>query len=695
MNERNRRPEHDYPIQTDDRRKGMTTKEQAKMSEIESVWNEFIGCGKVKSPLVRPEIKASWERCRTLGVDPENGNSHTILRESELADLLSKKKDLITVAMPFMERFYKQICDTGFGLMLGDENGFILKVLMTTEIEEVLKQASFNAKPGARWLEEDVGTNGYDLVLRHNKPFQIAGAEHYARLHHMFSCVGAPIFNVNNQLTGALIATGYAGTTHKHTVAMIRTAVEVISDEIMIKEKNTQLTIANNRLMNILMSMSDGVIVTDRFGSVTEINPVAMKIMGEQRDRIVSKGIDEYFNDGFIFRKNVLQEGFSYTDKEAKIRSKSQMINILATSNPIRDEQGNIVGGIVVLTPREKLRKLVKRYSSISARLHFEDIIGKSHALKVALRLAEKASQTSHNILLEGESGTGKEIFAQAIHNNSDRKDGPFVAINCGALPRELMASELFGYTEGSFTGAKKEGRPGKFELADGGTIFLDEVTEMPLDQQVNLLRVLQERRVTRIGSITEIPIDIMVICATNKNLQSEVLANNFRQDLYYRLNVISIKIPPLRDRPDDIPLLVNHFIEAMNEEKTKVKIKVSPEVIECFKRYSWPGNVRELQNVVEKMLLSCNGDYLSMAHIPSEIQQVPVMTTAAAYEPRSEMSFLNNTRQRKREASDKDEQGRIMMLLDQYGGNISKVAKELGINRVTVYKKMKRHNLV
>jgi transcriptional regulator with PAS, ATPase and Fis domain len=405
--------------------------------------------------------------------------------------------------------------------------------------------------------------------------------------------------------------------------------------------------------------------------------------------------ISDFYDDDLVYRNDVLGKGMSYTDKEVAIKSKTHSTHILATANPIKDEQEQIVGGIIVLTPAAKLQKLIKRYASTSARFHFKDIIGKSTVMRSALDLAERASRKSNTILLEGESGTGKEIFAQAIHNNSTRKNGPFVAINCGALPRELISSELFGYMEGSFTGAKKEGRPGKFELANGGTIFLDEVAEMPLEQQVNLLRVLQERAITRIGSIKEIPIDVMIICATNKELKLEVMRNNFRQDLYYRLNVISIKIPPLRDRLEDIPLLVDFLITSMSNPGARSKIIVAPEVIECFSQYNWPGNVRELQNVIEKMLLYCDGGVLGLERLPAGM---PLHPAVKAFDPdmtKTQPDLLHSTRKSKKDKMYEEDRQKLLFLLSRSGGNISSIANELGINRCTVYRKMKRYNII
>ena len=665
------------------------------LSDIELAWREFTSSGKTSCTSLRPEIRDSWERCRKMGIDPNDGSSPTVLSESNFAVLLSKKKDLLTIAIPFMKRLYEVICNSGFIVVLTDEHGFILEIISTPDLEESVAATNLNYNPGVRWLEEDVGTNDIDLVLRLKKPYQTSGAEHYAITHHSVSCIGAPIFNANGEITGTLVATGFADATHKHTVAMIVAAVEVISDEIMIREANRQLTITNNRLTNVLMSMSDGVIVTDNLGVIKQMNPIAKQMLGQSVGMDYRDAISNLYDDGQVYRNDVLGKGTSYTDKEVAIKSKNHSTHILATANPIKDEQEQIVGGVIVLTPAAKIQKLIKRYVSTSARFHFKDIIGKSASILSALDLAERASMKSSTILLEGESGTGKEIFAQAIHNYSNRKNGPFVAINCGALPRELISSELFGYMEGTFTGAKKEGRPGKFELANGGTIFLDEVAEMPLEQQVNLLRVLQERAVTRIGSIKEIPVDVMIICATNKDLKLEVMRNNFRQDLYYRLNVISIKIPPLKDRLEDIPLLVDFFITSMNNLGAKSKIIVAQEVIECFNQYNWPGNVRELQNVIEKMLLYCDGGTLGLERLPAGIPLHPAVKAFDSDMAKTHPDFLHSTRKSKKDKMYEEERQKLISLLSRSGGNISSIAKELGVNRCTVYRKMKRYNMI
>jgi len=275
---------------------------------------------------------------------------------------------------------------------------------------------------------------------------------------------------------------------------------------------------------------------------------------------------------------------------------------------------------VAVLREFKAVRQLVHRMVGARAKFTFDDLIGKNAAYLKTVQLAKMAANSSSTVLLLGESGTGKEVFAQAIHNAGDRRNEPFIAINCAALPRELIGSELFGYSEGAFTGAKRGGSPGKFELADGGTIFLDEIGEMPLEMQVNLLRVLQEKTLMRIGGDQVITVDVRVIAATNKDLLQAAQQNTFRSDLYYRLNVININMVPLRRRKDDILPLTSFFVEKINQRLSKEAYVIHPETLDILQRYHWPGNVRELENIVERAINVAQTDTLTPDTLPQEM---------------------------------------------------------------------------
>ncbi|MFA6809004.1 MAG: sigma 54-interacting transcriptional regulator, partial [Eubacteriales bacterium] len=276
----------------------------------------------------------------------------------------------------------------------------------------------------------------------------------------------------------------------------------------------------------------------------------------------------------------------------------------------------------------------------------------------------------------------------------SSRKKGPFVAINCGAIPRELLSSELFGYIEGAFTGALKGGRPGKFEMASGGTLFLDEIGEMPLGEQVALLRAIQEKEITRIGDSRIIPVDARIVCATNRNLKNEVEKGNFRQDLYYRLNVISITLPPLRERREDIPLLLQYFLQDISIKMGVPVAHMNLGIMDYLISYDWPGNIRELQNVVERMINIANGEDISVKHLPQEIMHPMKKVDYTPINGLDIQTTVNTKRDKKKQLFAELEHKEIVNLLSKYQGNVSRAAREMGISRNTIYRKMKQYNI-
>jgi len=310
-----------------------------------------------------------------------------------------------------------------------------------------------------------------------------------------------------------------------------------------------------------------------------------------------------------------------------------------------------------------------------SAKYNFDYIIGESQKIKDAIRLAKKAAQSDSVVLLQGESGTGKELFAHAIHNYSRRKNGPFIALNCGAIPDTLMESELFGYEAGAFTGAKSQGQIGKFELANSGTLFLDEISELPLESQTSLLRVLQDHTITRIGGNKAIPIDVRIIAATNKDLFAEIQKDRFRLDLFYRINVISIDIPPLRERLEDIEILTHHYLTKLGSKLHNSFVKVSPEVKQIFYQYKWPGNIRELINVLERALHLLEEDLILPQHLPLQLKNAQDFSKNEFLWENAEVKLIKSA-------------------LIQTGNNISKAAELLGIGRATLYRKMGKYKI-
>ncbi|CQR73466.1 Limonene hydroxylase [Sporomusa ovata DSM 2662] len=457
-----------------------------------------------------------------------------------------------------------------------------------------------------------------------------------------------------------------------------------------LREKNREIVLAYNRMDNVFNTMSDGVIIIDDKGIVRQVNLVVEEIFGKSGSALLNKSVIELAGSEASFVEGVFERQEAYNDIEIFNDASLGRLHCISSGRPIFDDQGMLAGGVILLRPIIKVHNLINRLSGAQAAFRLSDIIGQSPAILKTIQTASQAASCMSNVLIEGESGTGKEVFAQAIHNQSARRKGPFVAVNCGAIPRELIGSELFGYADGAFTGAKRGGRPGKFEFATGGTLFLDEIGDMPLELQVTLLRVLQERKLTRIGDNKLIPTDLRIICATNKNLAHEVEKGNFRQDLYYRFNVISIKIPPLRERREDILLIFNSILTKMANELGRT-IKVDAEVYLLLEQYDWPGNVRELQNIAERAISVTEGDTIRLEHLPEFIidnkgMSIQTSTTAKTDNLREPVKMKHNLSEQERQ--------QIIDLLFQAKGNVSYVAKAMGVARSTVYRKMHQYNI-
>jgi sigma-54 dependent transcriptional regulator, acetoin dehydrogenase operon transcriptional activator AcoR len=649
-------------------------------------WKAFL-TGKNQTYALRTEIVESWTRCHQAGVNPYDTTIHHRLDGATLHAMLTEKQELIEIAKPFMANLYKFVQGSGFVVVLTDERGYIMELF--GDEDTLNNPMTNNFFRGASWREEEVGTNAIGTALAIREPIQVSGAEHYCQKHHCLTCSAAPIFDNHRRVIGILDMSGASYTSHLHTLGMVVAAAEAIMAQLNIRRKNRELALTNKRLTNIFNTMSDGVLMIDDRGIVNQLNPAAKEILNRNEQEVVGMSIDRLFGGKAVLIRDMLSSKEPYEDIELMVDTKKSTFHCLASGEPLTDERGQVIGGVIILRPIKQIQNLVNRFSGYHATLQFSDIVGESVEILEAIRVASMAATTSSNILLQGESGTGKEMFAQAIHNRSERRNGPFVALNCGVIPRELIGSELFGYVEGAFTGAKRGGKPGKFELASGGTLFLDEIGDMPLDQQIALLRVLQEKNVTRIGGDKVISVNARVICATNKNLLQEVEKGTFRQDLYYRLNVISITVPPLRNRINDIPLLFKYFLDKISRDRG-CEFYAKPDVIQCLQKFDWPGNVRELQNVVERAVSLTESESVTLAHLPAEIyaSRKPVLQSAESLlAPALRANF---GREQRRQLLEEAECQQILVLLSKHGGNISVVAREMGISRNTLYRKMR-----
>jgi len=403
------------------------------------------------------------------------------------------------------------------------------------------------------------------------------------------------------------------------------------------------------RLQMILEAVQDGICVVDRSGVVTYVNPAYLRIVHKTPEMVVGTNVHETAPDGN--RCGVLNSGIA---RIGSISHKRDGTTLVANVTPIFVE-GEIAGVVSVSKDITELQTMMERLSQVSARAEyleqellrtkktaqaFANYIGRSGKVVDVLALATKAAASSATVLIQGESGTGKEVIAEGIHYASSRRRAPYIRVNCGAIPGALLESELFGHEKGAFTGAVKK-KLGKFELADGGTIFLDEIGEMDKNMQVKLLRVLQQREFYRVGGEENVHVDVRIIAATNRNLEQLVKEGGFREDLFYRLNVIPLVLPPLRDRVDDIPLLVEHFIEKISKDTGRPVQGITPEAMSLLMHYRWPGNVRELENVIERVITLMDGNRIETAALPSYIKgelaesaQEPAAAMKVAAEP-------------------------------------------------------------
>ncbi len=648
-----------------------------------SAWKTFVNSGEIAAGAIPPPIAASWRKCALTGVDPADGKGRIVLEHADLRRLVDKNRTIVSLAKPFMQNLYQFFRASGFIIVLTDAAGYILESF--GDSEPLASARAINFLPGADWQDVSVGTNAIGTALATGAPIQVSGSEHFCLSHHTWTCSAAPITGRDGKIIAVLDVSGPARACNAHTLAMVVAAAEAIAMQLAIREKNRELATANRRLTSIFNTMSEGVILIDRHGVVDEINAVVGRLTDRPSEEIVGRPIEKLLGGSAPLTRRMLTEKQPYADIELMLPGRNGASHCLVSGDPVTDGQGEISGGVIVVRPIKQVRSLVNRFSGYFTTFRFSDITGASPAILEAVRIARLAAAGAANILLQGESGTGKELFAQAIHHHGPRCAGPFIVVNCGAIPRELIGSELFGYEEGAFTGASRGGRPGKFELAGGGTIFLDEIGDMPLEQQAALLRVLQEKKLVRIGGSRVIPADVRVICATNKNLAHEVVKGTFRQDLYYRLNVIAITIPPLRERGDDILLLFDDFLARLGRERGRA-FAAAPAVYDALRRYRWPGNVRELHNAAERAVSLAEGDTVHLWHLPPEIHG-----GGLAFPEVVRIVTLRD--QTRRQLAQRDRQ-QLAALLGECGGNISQLAKRLGVARSTIYRRLRHLGL-
>ncbi|TGE37012.1 AAA family ATPase [Desulfosporosinus fructosivorans] len=620
-------------------------------NELVNAWTMFKEIGAVPKDILHPDNYISWVRCSHKGIYGMPLPANKRAKKQNNRSLIDNAQQVMNVIDTILTEHMK----SEYSVILMDAEGVIIK----TKGNDVIPWVNHGSSETYACL------NAMDIATNENKVLEIYGYEHLYPESAEWHTLGAPIFNYDKSVAGGL---GIICQTSKVSsiVPIVRIGSQLIQSVLVFEQ------IAAHQMGVLLEEISDAAIATNELGVILDFNQKFMDLCIPFK---ISRGhyLTEYIEGNINYHTLLNTCDKSDVPSKLYIKGKDKIHHMISMKKCVISSFGDhSLLLFIVKAPHSNDLKILSSAPLIDNKCyHFEDLYGDSGPINKVKTIARKAAESCANVLIEGETGTGKELIAQSIHSAS-RPTGPFIAINCGSLTKELLQSELFGYEEGAFTGAIKGGKPGKFELADGGSIFLDEIGEMPLEMQVSLLRCLQEKTVTRVGGTLTRKVNVRIIAATNRVLDDEVKNGNFREDLYYRLNVIEIRLPSLREHIQDLPSLSRHILDKFCQERnTNEHIEISAEAMECLSRYDWPGNVRELQNVMERAIIYMEGNVITYDCLP----------------PRIKESVL-------KDASDKGsllkcEKIAITQAIRKHHGNLSKTAEELGIARSTLYQKM------
>lgn len=624
------------------------------------------------SPVVRKPIAEAWEKDKKNGHDPKREASLTLPSDDTVKELLDKNNYLISIGSNVINTICRTLNKIDFCLELFDSTGHLLYLNDRFNPKNVWKPIP-STQIGVNFCDNNATTTSISLALNYQQDFSVYGPEHYCDLYDKVNCSASLIRGNSGEILGLLNIMYYSENMNTLLPSLAVIAANLIEQQI---RYHTYQNILNFTFDDI----SECALIIDPHMKIKIANKSFLNMLGIDNGDIIGKDAKMLFKEiDFERLESSNKQKISITETMLHYDGKSYRLN--ANISLLRNK-GLHEGYLILCREIQKIITLSQKYTS-SAIVDFSKIITTDHEMEQLIKCCKNIAAYNIPVFLAGESGTGKDLFAQAIHNASPRKGKPFIAINCAALPMNLVESELFGYEKGAFTGALSTGKAGKFEQADGGTIFLDEIGELPLDIQSKLLRVLDNHKITRIGGKTEIDLNIRLISATNRNLEDEIMHNNFREDLYYRLNVMSFHIPPLRERHGDIKALAEYFLSIMNAENNELK-SFSADAIEKMNLYSWNGNVRELQNTVIRAYYLCESEgsnIIRSAHIT--MRKMPSHTSNIADTQQTEIMSLKNA-----------ERQMIEQALKSCEGNVKEAANILEIPLSTIYKRMKQYDI-
>ncbi|HHK5539614.1 sigma-54-dependent Fis family transcriptional regulator [Bacillus cereus] len=606
-------------------------------------WKKFVNEGVLDSNRINHRISESWHRCKQANVNPHMNKGQKVLSSNIFREQKKKSEIFLDIALPQIQNLRKTIDELQMMALLIDPDGYVLSL---SGNKQTLKRAKhINFIEGVKWTEAAVGTNAIGTALEIEEAIMISGTEHYSVASHSWSCAAAPIHNDDGKLIGILDFSCPIEFSHPYMLGMVTSIAHAIERECSIRVHQNELHLIH-RFLDVIDSDEQVVICNHRDVIVSASKSVRERVTNWSRMKL----------------EDLVHHGLE-TKLEIPVYSNERMI-----------------GKCMYL----KENKQMNTYSAFTfiKGITFPGVTGTSKAFQHTLEEIKLVSPTDASVYVCGETGVGKEYVARAIHENSPRKDGPFIAVNCGSLPKELMESELFGYAEGAFTGARRQGYKGKFEQANGGTLFLDEIGEVPPEMQVALLRVLQERTITPIGSSKEVPVNIRIITATHKDLLRLVEEGKFRQDLYYRLHVYPLYVPSLIERKEDIPYFIQHFCERKNWNVVFPK-----SICNQFLQHTWPGNIRELVNALERIYILSQGREICEKQVAFLIQ------TMMGNQQQLELQVENKT-EHTLNFREKIQRDSMIEVLQKTNGNVSLAAKLLDVPRSTFYKRMQKYKL-
>jgi sigma-54 dependent transcriptional regulator, acetoin dehydrogenase operon transcriptional activator AcoR len=647
---------------------------------ISTSWERFLSGDEAGSDALRRLIDDSWRRCHGASVDPERFQAPPPIGEHSLHSLRDECGELLTASAPVMASARDFLSETGTVMVLTDQCGTILNL----EGDMTTRGAAENVHllSGANWSELACGTNAIGTALEVGQPVQIHSAEHYCAGIKRWSCSATVIRDpYDGLILGVVDVSGLSASYSRHSLALVVATAGRIENRLAKIELGIRYRLLEGCVERLSSTSADGLIVFDRRGRAIKANGRASAVLAD-----LGIGEAAVAPDGLASLSLSWKKGSEVPDEFPEWMRREWLEPVIV--------DGEHIGSLLTLPSRRGGAPGAGRVGSshsfpaeVVDKGAFEKLIGQSTALMQAVGRAQQLAKSRVPVLLLGETGVGKDVFARCIHESGATRGAPFVALNCGGFSRELLTSELFGYTEGSFTGARRGGMIGKIEAADGGTLFLDEIGEMPIDLQPHFLRVLEEGEVYRLGENKPRKVNFRLIAATNRDLRKEIQAGRFRMDLFYRVAVTSINIPSLRERAIDIPLLGDYYLQRLSAQHGMAPRTLSPGVIDLLRQYVWPGNIREFRNVMESMLLISQETVLTEADLPADIwsalgcSAVPEPDVRAGNSP--DLTCLENA-----------ERDAILRAIKGCRGNMTAVARELGIAKSTVYVKLKRFGL-